>query len=339
MTVEKDRVLRSFYKTDGFMKYLFFDIECAGVFKNVAKICAFGYCLTDEQFHILEKEDLLINPQGGFHLTDRKGTQGIVLPYKYEDFKNYPTFLKRAEKIYSLLQDKDTLVMGHAVMNDVKYLNLESKRFSLPSFCFSFADTQFLYMNKIGEFSRQFALGAIAEQLGVEFTPHRAVDDAYATMRVAQAMCEAEGLSLVELLKKYQIKLGKIENYEVTQSTSVPFENFRALREKQKEEREKKRVEFHIFADREKRKREKEGKLKNKTVCFSHSVELDLPLAKRLLQAAFAEAARVTFRAEECDLYICYDGEGGQRLQSVLSRGGKAINPDEFCKYLEMETI
>ena len=72
------------------MKYLFFDIECAGVFKNVAKICAFGYCLTDEQFHILEKEDILINPQGGFHLTDRKGTQGLVLPYAYDSFKKSP---------------------------------------------------------------------------------------------------------------------------------------------------------------------------------------------------------------------------------------------------------
>ena len=69
------------------MKYLFFDIECSVVSKNAAKICAFGYCLTDEKFNILEKEDILINPQGGFHLTDRKGTQGLVLPYKYEEFK------------------------------------------------------------------------------------------------------------------------------------------------------------------------------------------------------------------------------------------------------------
>ena len=74
------------------MKYLFFDIECSVVSKNAAKICAFGYCLTDEQFNILEKEDILINPQGSFHLTDRKGTQGLVLPYKYSDFKKYPTF-------------------------------------------------------------------------------------------------------------------------------------------------------------------------------------------------------------------------------------------------------
>ena len=95
------------------MQYLFFDIECAGVFKNVAKICAFGYCLVDEQFHILEKEDLLINPQGHFHLTDRKGEQGIVLPYKYEDFKTYPTFLQRKDKIFALLQDENTLACGH----------------------------------------------------------------------------------------------------------------------------------------------------------------------------------------------------------------------------------
>lgn len=140
------------------MKYLFFDIECAIVSKNSAKICAFGYCLTDEKFSILEKEDILINPQGGFHLTDRKGTQGLVLPYKYDDFKKYPTFCEKAKKIYTLLQDEDTLVAGHATMNDVKYLNLESKRFALPSFAFSFADTQFVYMNRIGDFTRQLGL-------------------------------------------------------------------------------------------------------------------------------------------------------------------------------------
>ncbi|MBQ8684646.1 MAG: 3'-5' exonuclease [Clostridia bacterium] len=317
------------------MKYLFFDIECAGVFKNVAKICAFGYCLTDERFRILEKEDILINPQGGFHLTDRKGTQGLVLPYKYEDFKNYPTFSDLADGIYKLLQDEDTLVCGHASMNDVKYLNLESKRFHLPSFCFAFADTQFLYMNKIGEFSRQFGLGAIAKELGVEFTPHRAVDDAYATMRVAQAMCEAEGLTLSALLEKYQITLGRIEDYEVAQTTSVAFESYRAEKDRAREKRDRQRAEFHIFADRAKRRRAKDGKLKNKSVCFSHSLELATELAERLLLAAFAQGARITYRAEECDIYLCFEGESGQRLQSATARGAKLLTPTAFEAYLE----
>ncbi len=312
------------------MKYLFFDIECSVVSKKAAKICAFGYCLTDEQFHILEKEDILINPQGGFHLTDRKGMQGLVLPYEYSDFKKYPTFTEKAEKIYSLLQDKDTLVAGHATMNDVKYLNLESQRFSLPPFCFSFADTQFLYMNKIKEFSRQFGLGTIAQELGVEFVAHRAVDDAYATMRVAEAMCKEEGCTLTELLQRYEITLGKIENYEITQNTSVALAEYKAMQERKKEEREKKKVEFYRFADREKRKRSKEGLLKGKKVCFSHPLELELSLSKRLLSAVFAAGGFFTSHAEECDVYVCFEGEGGARLKTVQVAKGRVLTPQEL---------
>ena len=64
------------------MKYVFFDIECACVYKCVAKICAFGYVVTDENYNVLAKEDILVNPKGKFHLTDRNGGQGIVLPYE-----------------------------------------------------------------------------------------------------------------------------------------------------------------------------------------------------------------------------------------------------------------
>ena len=318
------------------MKYLFFDIECAGVFKNVAKICAFGYCLTDEQFNILEKKDILINPQGNFHLTDRKGEQGIVLPYKYEDFKKYPTFKEQANDVYALLQDSDTLVVGHAVQNDVKYLNLESKRFSLPSFAFRFVDTQFLYMNVINDFSRQYGLGIIAERLGVEFTPHRAVDDAYATMKIAGALCRAENLTLPQMLEKYDITAGEIADYEIMQTTSKAFQAFKQEREKAKEERERARAKFHVFADKEKRKRAKEGKLKDKTVCFSHALELQTPLAEKLLKATFAQAGKITYRAEECDLYVCFETENCPRKKSVIEKSTPVFTPEQYAKYLDL---
>lgn len=319
------------------MQYLFFDIECAGVFKNVAKICAFGYCLTDENFRILEKEDLLINPKGNFHLTDRKGEHGIVLPYQYGEFKKYPTFPEYADRIYKLLQDENTLVLGHAVMNDVKYLNLESNRFELPSFAFRFTDTQFIYMTRTGDFSKQLGLGAIAEALGVEFTAHRAVDDAYATMRVAQAMCEEEGVTLPQLLEKYHITLGEIKDYEITPTSSKAFEQYKIDREKARMKRDKARAEFHIFADRAKRKRAKEGKLLGKTVCFSHALELNTPLAKKLLKAAFDEAAYHTYRAEECDAYICFGEENGARLKSAQERKARIFSAEEFAAYLGVE--
>ena len=316
------------------MKYLFFDIECSVVSKNAAKICAFGYCLTDEKFNILEKEDILINPQGGFHLTDRKGTQGLVLPYEYSNFKKYPTFTQVAERIYALLHDEDTLVAGHATMNDVKYLNLESKRFNLPSFHFAFTDTQFVYMNRKGDFSRQFGLGAIAEELGVEFTAHCAVDDAYATMKVAEAMCKEEGLTFLQLLEKYEITLGKIEDYEIAQMSSTALVEYKAAQERRKEEREQKKAEFYRFFDREKRKRKKEGKLKGQTVCFSHPLELELELSKKLLTAVFAEAGYFTSKAEECDIYVCFEGENGARLKSAQARNSKIILAEAFAEYL-----
>ncbi len=319
------------------MKYLFFDIECSVVSKKAAKICAFGYCLTDEQFHILEKEDILINPQGGFHLTDRKGQQGLVLPYEYASFKKYPTFRERAEKIYGLLEDKDTLVVGHASMNDVKYLNLESRRFSLPSFRFSFADTQFLYMTKIKDFSHPLGLGAIAKELGVEFVAHKAVDDAYATMKVAEAMCREENCSLLELLKKQEVTLGKIENYEISLPSSRALVEYRAEQERRREEREKKKVEFYRFVDKERRRRSKEGSLKGKKVCFSHPLELEHDLSKPLVLGLYGEGGFFTSHAEECDVYVCLEGEGGMRMKTAQENKGKILTAQEFAAYLGIE--
>jgi DNA polymerase III epsilon subunit-like protein len=285
----------------------------------------------------LQKEDLLINPQGNFHLTDRKGSQGLVLPYKYEDFKKYPVFLRYAEQIYSLLEDTDTLVIGHAVMNDVKYLNLESVRFNLPAPTFRFADTQFLYMNVIGDFTRQFGLGAIVKDLGVDFVAHRAVDDAFATMCVAKALCERENASFEDLLSRYQITLGETKNREITPYTSASFDKYRADKEQAKEEREKKRAFFHVFVDRAKRKRNKDGKWKTKKVCFSHAVELQTELAQNLALSALQVGAHITFRAEECDVYVCFETETGARLQSVKERGARVLTPDAFSQLVEMQ--
>lgn len=192
------------------MKYVFFDIECACVYKSVAKICAFGYVVTDEAFRVLEREEILLNPKGKFHLTDRKGREGLVLPYVYEDFKKYPLFPAAYARIKALLEDRDHIVLGHATLNDVNYLNLETRRYKLPSLKFRYYDTQFFYMNVKKDFSRQLGLGAMAEELGVEFTPHRAVDDAYATMRVCEAILrQANADTVPAFAEHYRIRAGR----------------------------------------------------------------------------------------------------------------------------------
>ena len=299
--------------------------------KTAAKICAFGYCVTDEQFHILEKEDILINPQGSFRLTDRRGEHGLVLPYEYASFKSCPKFTEVADRIYNLLQAEDTLVVGHATMNDVKYLNLEAARFNLPPLQYAFADTQFLYMNRVGEFQRQFGLKSIVEELGVDFVPHRAVDDAYATMKIAEAMCKESDCSLQELLEKYDITLGYTKDGEVIQTTSKGQVEYLKEHARQKEEKERKRGKFHQYVERCKRRRSKEGKLRGRSLCISHALEWE-ECAYAIADKAFANAAWWTTKAEECHVYVAAEGETGPRIQSAKAKGAGIYTVQEFLQ-------
>ncbi len=316
------------------MKYVFFDIECACVFKYVAKICAFGYVVTDEDFHVLAREDILMNPKGKFHLTGRKGGDGLVLPYEYEDFKKYPFFPAEHKRIKALLEDPEAIVLGHATLNDVNYLNLETKRYKLPSFRFTFHDTQFLWMNTENDYSRQVGLGAMAEDLGVEFTPHRAVDDAYATMRVCEALCRREGIGVQGLIDRYRIRGGRIEGYRITNCTSPGLKEYFREKEELRVQTAKAHDEFYRYVNKNMHKRKKGGALEGKVFCFSKDVETDVPMSVKLVACIFNSGGRYTSHPGECNVYIAR-GEGGTRFESALAGGAAYISLDSLKEALD----
>ena len=66
-------------------------------------------------------------------------------------------------------------------------------------------------------------------------------------------------------------------------------------------------------------------------MCFSHPLEQELPLAKKLLTALFAEGGFFVSRAEECDVYVCLEGESGARLKSAQERKSKIMTAEEFA--------
>lgn len=284
------------------MKLVFFDIECAGVHKTYAKICVFGYVVCDENFNILEKEDILINPRGRFELTDRKGEKGITLPYEYSEFKKQPSFPAVYERIKNLLEDKNSYVFGHAVLNDVKYLNLETRRFKLPSFNFRFNDSQLIFMTYKNDFSHQFGLESIAENLGVEFTPHRAADDAYATMRIVEAMCKVNNCNFEELLKLYKITSGKIENYNITRPQSGGFRQYNKQKNIEKEKRSRARIKFNNYYL--KKRFLKGGKLGGATFTFSRAIEDDIAVSLALVDKIYAKGGRYTQQVEACTYFV-----------------------------------
>lgn len=297
------------------MNFVFFDIECASVNKTSAKICVFGYVMCDEKFNIVKKEDILINPKGGFHLTDRKGSKGLVLPYQYSEFKNYPPFTKVFPFIKSLLENRDNVILGHSILNDVKYLNLETKRFKLPSFDFQFLDSQLMYMSYSGDFKKQCGLEHIANELGVEFTPHRAVDDAYATMKVVEALCKAEQCSFEGLVRLYGLCRGRIKNYCMYSPTSAGVKTYKKKVSEEKRERSQRRIEFFNYISRKKLKRG--GRFYGKVFSFSKDLEDDTEFAKSLCDGIYDAGGRYTHRLIDCNYYVCADGDDTQRTESA----------------------
>ncbi len=297
------------------MKYVFFDIECACVYKNVAKICVFGYCVADEHFNILEKEDILINPNGKFHLTDHGG-DGIVLPYDYDDFKKYPDFKKFYPRIKELLEGEDKLVFGHAAVNDVKYLNLETKRYRLPSFSFRFADTQVLYMAMTETFDRQTGLEKLTQIFEIDYTPHCAADDAYATMRVAEEMCAHDGVTLPELLEKYGIRYGKIGGYQFSNCVSVRRSAYFAEKRREKRERGQRRARFNDFVYGY-RVRPQTDEFSGLRFSFARGIEEDFPLAKRLVKEIVRRGGKYSFKLSGCNVFVTEDNDESVRSETA----------------------
>lgn len=300
------------------MNFLFFDIECASVSKNFAKICAFGYVLCDEQFNIIKKEDILLNPQGGFHLTDRKGSKGLVLPYEYSDFKKYPTFPAMYDKIKELLESSENIVLGHSTLNDIKYLNLETKRFKLPSFKFSFSDSQIIYMSYINNFTRQLGLGGIAAELGVEFTAHRAMDDAYATMKIVEAMCKVKGTDYFTLVKNLGVECGYIKNYNISAPTSQGEKKYLEDKERQKQELSRLRIKLFNYVSRKKSKRD--GKYFGKVFCFASDIEDNLNVAKELIDKIYLCGGTYVHHTSKCNFFVADIEDKTPRTLAVLRR-------------------
>lgn len=309
------------------MDFVFFDIECASVFKTVAKICAFGYVVTDENFIVKEKRDILINPQGAFHLMDHSGEKGLVLPYDYKEFKKHPPFPKVYREIKKLLTG-GALVFGHSVMNDVKYLNLECKRFSLPPLEFSFYDTQFLYMNKTHSYNQQVALSTIAGELGVEFVAHKAVDDAYATAKIAEAICKEEGKSMVELLAFYGVRAGYTKNGEAKECTSLSKELFNREKSEQKMERERERSAF-VSAVNKKHKKPEFSFWKGERFLFSKSLERE-QRAIEYVEEVYRRGGTVCFRVEKATCYVESEADNSPRRKRAEEKGISILSEEDF---------
>ncbi len=188
------------------MEYLFFDIECS----DGIHICTFGYALFDANFNLIEREDIIINPETPIMTSLMKKRAGFTLAYPTKTFKKSPVFPYYYERIKEILTAPNRINIGHAAYNDARFIKTACLRYELPVFDFEFKDTQQLFKHFIAEVevegltpSTDIGLDRLCEILQVEIVDlHRSDADAFMTQSVFRKMCSRFDVSVEELLQK-----------------------------------------------------------------------------------------------------------------------------------------
>lgn len=192
------------------MNYLFFDIECANLFGGTGKICEFGYVLVDEGLNVIKNGIYLIDPDVEFDWYVKEN----IISYPVEEYRNAPKYpAVYEEHIRPLLELPDTVFVGHRVSNDLKFLNDEARRYSLPRFAGKTIDASVIHRNYNG-LSKPLKLGNIVAGLGLGEVDklHNSEYDALMTLEYVRLMCRESGLSFAQLIKEYSVKKRVINN-------------------------------------------------------------------------------------------------------------------------------
>lgn len=193
------------------MRYLFFDIEGANCYKFVAKMCTFGYVLTDEKFKVKSKIDVIMNPEAPF---DRHIISQKMNAYPIERYLSRPPFYYFYKSLKNLIENKDQLVVGWSIDNDVKYIYDACKRYNLQQINYSYLDIQKVVM-EIEDLKSQPSLESICEKYNIKFNVlHKSDDDAFITFKITKHICNKLELSLQELFLKYKHHVSDVETFK-----------------------------------------------------------------------------------------------------------------------------
>lgn len=278
------------------MNYLFFDIECS----NGKNICSFGYIIVDEEFNILKKEDVVINPEAKFKIGRNEFNPELDLAYSLKDFQCHKNFAWYYKKIKAILTQKDIIIMGHSVSSDIWFLDVACKRYKLENIKITAYDTQNIFADYAGD-KKQLSLEDIASKLEINYSNlqvHKSCDDAHLTMLVTKKICESLAMSIDELLA--------LTNDDTKTNKTVTLKELAMQYPKRKEW---------------------------PSICFSETIEIDiLNVAKQV----FDKGYNFINKASECN-YFVYSKDIGMRdltCDEIIAQGAniKKISILEFEK-------
>ena len=190
------------------MKYLFFDIECANCYRNIGKICEFGYVIMDENFQIIEKRNIFMNPEAKI-LTrwkiDGEFKEGLTQSIEY--YNSQPPFPHFYKEIKELFQRKDYMYFAFSSSNDMNFLAGTINRYHLPIFDFICYDAQKIAYAYAPEEGSMPGLEKMYHKVcidNIELPPHESSNDAYMTAMIVAEIIREKKTTIIEECKSIQ---------------------------------------------------------------------------------------------------------------------------------------
>ena len=276
------------------MKYLAFDIEAANGYM-LSSICSIGVVIADEQFNILSRENIWINPKTKYNLNGTRANVGIDLHLDKALLDASPDFSMVYGQIAGLLQDTQYLVLGHAVDSDVRMLNKACERYRLPSINFEFICSQLLYRLYKGE-KEVKALNKIADDLGVTFHQHNSEEDAYVSLLTLKYLVQDSGLTVDELLAKYHVRKGSNNNFELSRPVSL---------EGQVSKKKLTQVAIERIKEYVSTVKKTSNEYRNEAFCLARSLELsDSDELYEVLKTIVQRGGRYTAKLFKGNIYV-----------------------------------
>lgn len=322
------------------MRFLFFDLEYATSRGGECKICEFGYVVTNEQFRVIERENLIINPNIDRSEWDYRVVR-TILTRTIKEYEQNPIFTYYYDRIVRLIKGAD-FVIGHSLDGDAKALNDECKRYELPSIDYEFYDVKLFY-KQFANTTKDTGVLDILKQLNIkgEENAHDAETDAFNTMLELKGMLESLETSLQELIDLCPEVKDKSENYEIHS-----IQEARRRKEEEfmnnlsgdgtndifKNKINKRR--YSQFLDNVKPQKKGGKKFKNKKVSISSNYEdHHFRQILNIIQMIVNEGGSFILKATEADIFVKYealDEEGltkeDVRLNYVLEANKNGAN-------------
>jgi DNA polymerase III epsilon subunit-like protein len=301
------------------VKYLFFDCECANCYDHQGKICSFGYLITDPVFNVLEKKDLIMNPDAPFdpHVLGI-GENSINLAYTPVRFKYAPKFDAFYPTLVSLLTDKDTIVFGYAVENDIGFLYSECHRYQKTMPDFVFYDIQEIY-RIYREWDRSPSLEDALKDLNVPFdsyAEHQSSDDAEMSMLLLKEMGREIGQTAEELAQSYPTCRGTTPTFMIqAKLAELPQRDLGFPYDAESRENSRTFNQLIHYVDSEVKNRDLQGR----RFLFSRLAKQDIATAVHLANAIIDRSGETVRYLKEATDYVVYDEQEKTEIHDILA--------------------